>query len=118
LKPSLPALPAVDLLGHDAPNWGIVAVFGVVYVGMFPGRLPRLKLYRSGVALLGATAGIAFAGQSAEEARCRPTDHRAALHLHGGLGADVNSLHRRGAEGAEVRRETQEVLCIHCISSA
>jgi Na+/H+ antiporter NhaD/arsenite permease-like protein len=68
LSPSLPALPAVDLLGHGARDWGIVAVFGVVYLGMFLGGLPRLKLDRSGVALLGAIAVIAFTGQTVEDA--------------------------------------------------
>lgn len=46
------ALPPVP---HITVDWGIVAIFGVVYLGMFPGGLPsRLKLDRSGVALLGA----------------------------------------------------------------
>ena len=49
-------------------DWGIVAVFGIVYLGMFLGGLPRLKLDRSGVALLGAIAVIAFTGQSVDEA--------------------------------------------------
>ena len=62
------ALPAVDLLGHGMRDWGIVAVFAVVYLGMFLGGLPRLKLDRSGVALLGAIAVIALTGQSVEDA--------------------------------------------------
>jgi hypothetical protein len=41
-----------------------------------------------------------------------------SLAAYGARLLDVNSLHRKGAEGAEVRRETQEVLRIHCISSA
>jgi len=49
-------------------DWGIVAVFGVVYLGMFLGGLPRLKLDRSGVALLGAIAVIALTGQAVEDA--------------------------------------------------
>ena len=68
MNPGLPALPAVDVLGHGARDWGIVAVFGVVYLGMFLGGLPRLKLDRSGVALLGAIAVIALTGQSVEDA--------------------------------------------------
>ncbi|MDO8376425.1 MAG: SLC13 family permease [Aquabacterium sp.] len=64
---TLPALPALDLLGPSALHWGIVLVFGVVYLGMFLGGLPRLKLDRSGVALLGAIAVIALTGQSVEE---------------------------------------------------
>jgi Na+/H+ antiporter NhaD/arsenite permease-like protein len=65
---NLPTLPATQVLGHDALDWGIVAVFGVVYLGMFLGGLPRLKLDRSGVALLGAIAVIAITGQSVGEA--------------------------------------------------
>jgi Na+/H+ antiporter NhaD/arsenite permease-like protein len=61
-------LPPLELLGHGARDWGIVTVFGVVYLGMFLGGLPRLKLDRSGVALLGAIAVIAFTGQSVEDA--------------------------------------------------
>ena len=66
--PPLPALPSVELLGHGAEDWGVVAIFGVVYLGMFLGGLPRLKLDRSGVALLGAIAVIAFGGESVEDA--------------------------------------------------
>lgn len=35
-------------------DWGIVVIFATVYVGMFIGGSPRLKLDRAGVALLGA----------------------------------------------------------------
>ena len=55
-------------LGHSATDWGIVAVFVTVYLGMFLGGLPRLKLDRSGVALLGAIAVIAFTGMPLEDA--------------------------------------------------
>ena len=61
-------LPAVDLLGHSAVDWGLVAVFAVVYLGMFLGGLPSLKLDRSGVALLGAIAVMPIAGLSVEQA--------------------------------------------------
>jgi Na+/H+ antiporter NhaD/arsenite permease-like protein len=54
------------VVGHGSRDWGIVAVFGVVYLGMFLGGLPRLKLGRSGVALLGAIAFFAFMGVSAQ----------------------------------------------------
>jgi Na+/H+ antiporter NhaD/arsenite permease-like protein len=64
----MPALPEFELLGHGVRDWGIVVVFGVVYLGMFLGGLPRLKLDRSGVALLGAIAVIAFTGESVEDA--------------------------------------------------
>jgi Na+/H+ antiporter NhaD/arsenite permease-like protein len=56
------------MLGHSALDWGVVSVFAVVYFGMFLGGLPRLKLDRSGVALLGAIAVIAITGRSVEEA--------------------------------------------------
>ena len=49
-------------------DWGIVVVFTIVYLGMFLGGLPRLKLDRSGVALLGAIAVIALAGIPVEDA--------------------------------------------------
>jgi Na+/H+ antiporter NhaD/arsenite permease-like protein len=68
LRVTLPQWHAVEVLGHGARDWGIVAIFGVVYLGMFLGGLPRLKLDRSGVALLGAIAVIAFTGASAEDA--------------------------------------------------
>ncbi|MCU0958450.1 MAG: SLC13 family permease, partial [Hydrogenophaga sp.] len=55
-------------LGHGASDWGIVVVFVLVYLGMFLGGLPRLKLDRSGVALLGAIAVIALSGQPLEDA--------------------------------------------------
>jgi len=56
---SLPA-PLVDA--------AVVAIFAVVYLGMFVGGLPRLKLDRSGVALLGAIAMIAVTGMDVEDA--------------------------------------------------
>ncbi|OYT92929.1 MAG: anion transporter [Burkholderiales bacterium PBB3] len=57
-----------QLWGHSATDWGIVVVFATVYLGMFLGGLPRLKLDRSGVALLGAIAVIALTGESVEDA--------------------------------------------------
>jgi Na+/H+ antiporter NhaD/arsenite permease-like protein len=65
---NLPQHAGPHLLGHDAVDWGVVAIFGVVYLGMFLGGLPRLKLDRSGVALLGAIAVIALTGLSVEAA--------------------------------------------------
>jgi Na+/H+ antiporter NhaD/arsenite permease-like protein len=53
---------------HDATDWGIVAVFATVYVGMFLGGLPTLRLDRSGVALLGAIAVIGVGAMSTEQA--------------------------------------------------
>ncbi|WP_066268916.1 SLC13 family permease [Hydrogenophaga palleronii] len=55
-------------LHHTATDWGIVAVFAIVYLGMFLGGLPRLKLDRAGVALLGAIAVIALSGLPVEDA--------------------------------------------------
>ena len=52
----------------DTARWGVALVFAVVYLGMFLGGLPRLKLDRSGVALLGAIAVIALSGIPLEEA--------------------------------------------------
>jgi Na+/H+ antiporter NhaD/arsenite permease-like protein len=56
------------LLEHSATDWGIVAIFATVYLGMFLGGLPRLKLDRSGVALLGAIAVIGLSGLPVEDA--------------------------------------------------
>ena len=52
----------------DLSEWGVVVVFAVVYLGMFLGGLPRLKLDRSGVALLGAIAVIVLTGLPIEDA--------------------------------------------------
>jgi Na+/H+ antiporter NhaD/arsenite permease-like protein len=49
-------------------QWGVVAVFVAVYLGMILGGLPRLKLDRSGVALLGAIAVIGLTGGPLEVA--------------------------------------------------
>ena len=53
---------------HSNLDWGIVAVFVTVYLGMFLGGLPRLKLDRSGVALLGAIAVMGLGVMSTEQA--------------------------------------------------
>ena len=53
---------------HPPVDWAVVAVFATVYLGMFLGGLPRLKLDRSGVALLGAIAVIALTGMPLEDA--------------------------------------------------
>ncbi len=57
-----------DPLLAAAADWAVVFIFGVVYLGMFLGGLPRLKLDRSGVALLGAIAVIAVSGMGVVEA--------------------------------------------------
>jgi Na+/H+ antiporter NhaD/arsenite permease-like protein len=59
---SLPSLP------HATVDWGIVAIFAIVYLGMFLGGLPKLKLDRSGVALLGAIAVIGIGALDTEQA--------------------------------------------------
>ncbi len=46
----------------------VVAVFGVVYLGMILGGLPRLHLDRTGVALLGAIAVVGFGVMTPEQA--------------------------------------------------
>jgi len=53
---------------HDAIDWGVVLVFAVVYLGMFLGGLPRLKLDRAGVALLGAIAVIGIGALDTQQA--------------------------------------------------
>ena len=55
-------------LASELHTAGVVAVFATVYLGMFLGGLPTLKLDRSGVALLGAIAVIAITGETVEDA--------------------------------------------------
>ena len=52
----------------DLQTAAVVAVFATVYLGMFLGGLPTLKLDRSGVALLGAIAMIAITGETVDTA--------------------------------------------------
>lgn len=52
----------------DLRHAATAAVFAVVYLGMFLGGLPRLRLDRTGVAVLGAIAMIAVNGWSVAEA--------------------------------------------------
>jgi Na+/H+ antiporter NhaD/arsenite permease-like protein len=47
---------------------GVIAVFLLVYLGMFLGELPGLKLDRTGVALLGAVALLATGAVTLDEA--------------------------------------------------
>ncbi|WP_296494189.1 SLC13 family permease, partial [Rhodoferax sp.] len=53
---------------HSLIDWGIVAIFVTVYVGMILGGLPRLKLDRAGVALLGAIGVIGLGAMSTGQA--------------------------------------------------
>lgn len=57
-----------DPLYSAMTDWAVVVIFGVVYLGMFLGGLPRLRLDRSGVALLGAIGVIAVTGMGVVEA--------------------------------------------------
>jgi Na+/H+ antiporter NhaD/arsenite permease-like protein len=56
---------------HD---WLVLAIFATVYLGMVLGGLPRLRLDRTGVALLGAIAIVGLGDLS-------PQDAAAAIHL-------------------------------------
>lgn len=71
---------------HGLLDWGIVAIFVTVYAGMILGGLPRLKLDRSGVALLGAIGVIGLGAMSTEQA-ARTVDLPTVLlllpHLNG-----------------------------------
>lgn len=53
---------------HGLIDWGIVVIFVTVYMGMVLGGLPRLKLDRSGVALLGAIGVIGLGAMSTAQA--------------------------------------------------
>lgn len=53
---------------HGALDWGVVAIFVTVYLGMILGGLPRLKLDRAGVALLGAIGVIGLGDMSSAQA--------------------------------------------------
>jgi Na+/H+ antiporter NhaD/arsenite permease-like protein len=57
-----------DWLGKDFTQVGVTTIFAIVYVGMFFGGLPHVRLDRTGVALLGAIAMIALTGMGLEEA--------------------------------------------------
>lgn len=61
-------LMAASVARYGGLHWGVVTVFAVVYLGMFLGGLPRLKLDRAGVALLGAIAVIGLGAVSVEAA--------------------------------------------------
>ncbi len=58
----------MNIAEHTGLDWGVVAVFAVVYLGMFLGGLPKLKLDRAGVALLGAIAVIGLGALTVDEA--------------------------------------------------
>ncbi len=56
------------MLAAELHTAAVVAVFATVYLGMFLGGLPGLRLDRCGVALLGAIAVIAITGETVETA--------------------------------------------------
>lgn len=58
----------MTFFGLPAETLWVLGVFGVVYLGMILGGLPRLHLDRTGVALLGAIAIIGVGGMTPEEA--------------------------------------------------
>ena len=60
--------PGLRMLHNSAAGWGVVAIFVMVYAGMFLGGLPRLKIDRSGVALLGAIGMIGLGVMTTEQA--------------------------------------------------
>ena len=60
-------MPAAPPLLSDPRTLAVVAIFGVVYLGMLLGGLPRLRLDRTGVALLGAIAIVAVGELSIEQ---------------------------------------------------
>ena len=51
-------LMAASVAQHSGLHWGVVAVFAVVYLGMFLGGLPRLQLDSAGVARPSAPACV------------------------------------------------------------
>lgn len=59
---------SVSWTDPDLRSAATVAVFAIVYLGMFLGGLPRLRLDRTGVAVLGAIAMIAVNGWSVSKA--------------------------------------------------
>jgi hypothetical protein len=90
------------MTGTEVQQLEIALVFAIVYLGMFLGGLPQAEAGPLGRGLLGAIAMIALVGQPIEEAaRGRPAHHRAAVRLHGGVGADAPGrlLHRGDASG-------------------
>ena len=64
-----PMNPEPHALSHlSFQHWGVVVVFGLVYLGMFLGGLPKLRLNRAGVALLGAIAVVGLGVLTVEQA--------------------------------------------------
>jgi len=66
--PPLPRVPRDRALSRANVTATVVAVFAVVYLGMIAGGLPFLQLDRTGIALLGAIALVAFGALTPDEA--------------------------------------------------
>ncbi len=58
----------MNALPWDPQTTAVVAIFAVVYLGMVLGGLPRLRLDRTGVALLGAIAIVGLGELTVEQA--------------------------------------------------
>ena len=93
------------MLAMQPTDAAIATVFAVVYLGMFLGGLPRLKLDRSGVALLGAIAVIALTGMGVEDA-ARAVDLPTLVLLFAFM--VVSAQMRLGGFYAEVARRVGE----------
>ena len=97
-----PAAADLPLLPAGSPTqMAVLAVFAIVYLGMFLGGLPRLKLDRTGVAVLGAIAMIAITGMPMEEA-ARAVDLPTIVLLFIGLFVVNHALARTGLAGQAV----------------
>lgn len=57
-----------ETLRHEAANLLVLSVFGIVYLGMILGGLPKLFLDRTGVALLGAITLVGAGVMTPEQA--------------------------------------------------
>ena len=51
---------SVSTVNHPPATAAILAVFALTYLGIAAGRVPGLKLDRTGIALLGAIAMMIF----------------------------------------------------------
>jgi Na+/H+ antiporter NhaD/arsenite permease-like protein len=110
-----------------APAWAPATVFAVVYIGMFLGGLPRLKLDRTGVAVLGAIAMLPLTGLPLHELAAQAIDLptlvllfafmvlAAQLQLGGFTGALV---HRLGGSALSPRALLAVLIALAALVSA
>lgn len=61
-------------MSSAAPAWTTATVFAVVYVGMFLGGLPKLRIDRTGIAVLGAIAMVPLTGLPLHELAAQAID--------------------------------------------